>query len=243
MPFALNSDLKNRNRLARIIAGTRLFGDRPWSELLAEKVGSSDCAWNMLAVSPELHLWWARGRCAVKCLGITHTATPYTPGININNNNNQHVLTLEFHWMPKQSQLPRNRKICVDQDGGGGGEEGGPKMFQEITSAIGDLDRFGHTCKFSTLSGTGVHTFSPLPVVSGQIFHVRHSTKEDAQNMKDMIDLQWYLILVNTFAGSADSPEEDMGGDDDMDRDEKKSDCDYEMVEIEDEMESESAMS
>jgi len=39
MPFALNSDLKNRNRLARIIAGTRLFGDRPWSELLAEKLG------------------------------------------------------------------------------------------------------------------------------------------------------------------------------------------------------------
>ncbi|KAK0612091.1 hypothetical protein B0T14DRAFT_595599 [Immersiella caudata] len=119
MPFSFNSNLQNRRRLGTLIDATQLFGDRPWPELLTQKVRSSDFAWNMLAVSPQLHVWWAQGRWAVKCLGITPV-------------NNQHVLTLEFHWMPQRSQLPRGREIDLDKDKG-------EQMLKELTRRLDPL--------------------------------------------------------------------------------------------------------
>ncbi|KAK0612092.1 hypothetical protein B0T14DRAFT_608047 [Immersiella caudata] len=59
---------------------------------------------------------------------------------------------------------------------------------------------------------------SHQPLRPGQIFEVRHSTNDDAEKMKDMVDLQWYLILACSLAGAADPPElEDDKSDDDFD--------------------------
>ncbi|KAK0707569.1 hypothetical protein B0H67DRAFT_316835 [Lasiosphaeris hirsuta] len=172
MPFSFNSNLQNRRRLGILISATRLFGDRPWSELLAEKVRSSDFAWNMLAVSPQLHFWWAQGRWAVKCLGITPV-------------NNQHVLTLEFHWMPQRSKLPRGREIDLDKDEG-------EQMLKGLTTWNGDPNVTSEDHGVIAISDARSHQ----PLLSGQIFEVRHSTNDDAEKMKDMVDLQWYLILA-----------------------------------------------
>jgi len=194
MPFSFNSNLQNRRRLGTLISATRLFGDRPWSELLAEKVRSSDFAWNMLAVSPQLHVWWAQGRWAVKCLGITPV-------------NNQHVLTLEFHWMPQRSQLPRGREIDLDKDEG-------EQMLKELTTWNGDPNVTSEDHGVIAISDARSHQ----PLLSGQIFELRHSTNDDAEKMKDMVDLQWYLILACSLAGAADPPElEDDESDDDFD--------------------------
>jgi len=195
MPFSFNSNLQNRRRLGTLIDATQLFGDRPWPELLTQKVRSSDFAWNMLAVSPQLHVWWAQGRWAVKCLGITPV-------------NNQHILTLEFHWMPQRSQLPQGREIDLDKDEG-------EQMLKELTTWNGDTN-------VTTSEDHGVIAISDArshqPLRSGQIFEVRHSTNDDAEKMKDMVDLQWYLILACSLAGAADPPElEDDESDDDFD--------------------------
>ncbi|KAK0655308.1 hypothetical protein B0T16DRAFT_451015 [Cercophora newfieldiana] len=194
MPFSFNSNLQNKRRLGVLISATSLFGNRPWVDLLAVKVRSSDFAWNMLAVSPQLHVWWAQGRWAVKCLGITPV-------------NNQHVLRLEFHWMPQRSQLPRGREIDLDKDEG-------EQMLKELTTWNGDPN--------VTLEDHGVIAISDArshqSLRSGQIFEVRHSTNDDAEKMKDMIDLQWYLILACNLAGAADPPElEDDESDEDFD--------------------------
>ncbi|KAI5861428.1 hypothetical protein GGS23DRAFT_606298 [Durotheca rogersii] len=45
----------NKNRLATLMPSARLFGDRLRVQLLSQKIGSSDCAWNMLAANRQLH--------------------------------------------------------------------------------------------------------------------------------------------------------------------------------------------
>lgn len=160
-----------------------LFGDRPWPELLAKKVSSSDYAWNMLAVSQELHTWWGMGLWAVKCLGVTPAGS-------------KHMVTLQFRWMPERSRLLRSREINLEK-----GE--GQKMLDELTTWHG----FEGTP--SSIGGpicaTDGNTHQPL--LSGQVFYVTLDSKEEADNMKDMVDLQWSLIVVASLAGAADPPE------------------------------------
>ncbi|RMZ86195.1 hypothetical protein DV737_g193, partial [Chaetothyriales sp. CBS 132003] len=56
------------------------------------------------------------------------------------------------------------------------------------------------------------------PLLSGQIFKVKLNSKEDAEKMKDMVDLQWAIIVISSMAGAADPAEfEDDNDDDDSD--------------------------
>ncbi len=170
-------------RLFGLAPALRLFGDRPWPRLLLTSRGATDYSWNMLAVSPQLHVWWGQGLWAVKCLGITPV-------------NNKHTLTLEFNWMPKRSALYRGRGIRLDK-----GE--GQKMLDELTTWNGDPSAALGTQGIVSMSDARSHQ----PLKSGQVFHVSHDTKQDAEDMRDMINLQWYLITASALAGAADPPE------------------------------------
>ncbi|RMZ90717.1 hypothetical protein DV736_g2043, partial [Chaetothyriales sp. CBS 134916] len=48
-----------------------------------------------------------------------------------------------------------------------------------------------------------------------QIFEIKLDSKDDAEKMKDMIDLQWALIVMASIAGAADPPELDDDDDND----------------------------
>ena len=157
-------------------------------------VGCSDCAWNMLAVNRQLHKWWSMGLWAVKCLGIT-SAGP------------QYIVRLQFHWMPKRSGLKRSREINLEK-----GE--GQKLLDELTTWHGDPN---------TQPGDGgivaaSHVKSHQPLLSGHVFQIKfdgEDSKADAEKMKDMVDVQWALIVTASIAGAADPPELDDDDDDD----------------------------
>jgi hypothetical protein len=87
-------------------------------------------------------------------------------------------------------------------------------MLNELTAWNGDP-----TLSFE---GRGVVAIcdprSLQPLRSGQTFEVRRNNKDDAEKMKDMVDLQWYLVLAWNLAGAEETPEEfENGSDDDFD--------------------------
>lgn len=50
-----------------------LFDEEVFSVLespLTESLGSSDKHWNMLSMSPQLHVWWSKAHLALKCLSV-----------------------------------------------------------------------------------------------------------------------------------------------------------------------------
>lgn len=164
-----------------------LFGNRPWARLLSHKVGSSDYAWNMLAVNRQLHVWWDMGFWAVKCLGIMPAGPHY-------------IVTLQFRWMPKRSRLPRSREINLEN-----GE--GQKMLDELTTWYGNPDSLSEDGGIVAASQVQSHQ----PLLSGHVFYVRLDSKEDAEKMKDMVDLQWSLIVVASLEKVKKTVEEGEG--------------------------------
>ncbi len=175
IPFAFNSNLVNLARTYALIPAMRLFVDAPWNTLVMG-VHVSDKVWNQLAVNRQLHKWWGMGLWAVQCLGITKAECHY-------------ILELQFQWMPKRSELRRSRRINLEK---GGGQE----MLDELTSWYGNP---------STQPGDATvvaahKSFRPL--LSGHVFEVKLDKKEDADNMKAMVDLQWALIKMAALAGA-----------------------------------------
>lgn len=193
--------MDNMNRIASLVPAMYLFGNRPWAALLSNQLGSSDWAWNMLAVNHQLHFWWGKGLWAVKCLGIISAG-------------HQHIVTLQFQWMLKRSPLPRSREINLEN-----GE--GQKMLDELTAWYGNPGtQPGDGRDNGIVAASHVKSFQPL--LSGQVFEVKLDSRDDAEKMKDMIDLQWALIVMSSMAGTADPPE--LSDDDD--------DSDYGAIEV-----------
>ena|ERR1700694_6035078 len=65
------------------------------------------------------------------------------------------------------------------------------------------------------------YAISNRPLLSGHTATIRHDTLEEAESMKDMIDMQWACIRLAAMSGAAgasDHPEygDDDGGDSDL---------------------------
>ncbi|KAF4443300.1 hypothetical protein FALBO_17270 [Fusarium albosuccineum] len=83
VPFAWNKTEFNRKKTERLIPALQLVVDMPDDvetthtlDTLHTGLGTSDNVSDMVALSPLLHYWWARGCFAFKYLGTI----PITPG-------------------------------------------------------------------------------------------------------------------------------------------------------------------
>ncbi|RMZ84366.1 hypothetical protein DV738_g588, partial [Chaetothyriales sp. CBS 135597] len=139
------------------------------------------------------------GFWAFKCLSITPLEM-------------QHVVTLQFQWMPKRSSLKRHRRISPKDDDV-------KAMLDTLTTWYGDP-----VTQVNDDDQTGIvaacHVKSCQPLLSGQNFEVKFDGKESKKNalkMKDMIDLQWALIVMASMAGAADPRELYSSNSDDSD--------------------------
>ncbi|KAK3361012.1 hypothetical protein B0T24DRAFT_599792 [Lasiosphaeria ovina] len=56
------------------------------------RVGVSDKLWNMISLSPHLHVWWRRAYFGFKFLGILPSEEE-----------DKSMIRVQFHWMPKSS--------------------------------------------------------------------------------------------------------------------------------------------
>jgi hypothetical protein len=75
-------------------------------------------------------------------------------------------------------------------------------MLDELTTWYGDPNT--QLKEGGVVAASAVRSHQPL--LSGHVFHVWLDTKEDAEKMKDMVDLQWNLIVIASLAGAADPP-------------------------------------
>ncbi|RMZ91434.1 hypothetical protein DV736_g1325, partial [Chaetothyriales sp. CBS 134916] len=93
------------------------------------------------------------------------------------------------------------------------------EILDSLTIWYGDLStRLEDGYENGIVAASHVKSYQPL--LSGQIFEVKFDgkdSKEDAEKMKDMVDLQWALIVMASIAGAADPPELDDSADDDSD--------------------------
>ncbi|KAK0623805.1 hypothetical protein B0T14DRAFT_602304 [Immersiella caudata] len=195
LPWCWNATEINNRRTTQLLLTMALFGKREWHRLLASAVGASDYAWNMIAVNSQLRTWWGKGYWGVKCMSIE----PVSGGP-------KYKVTLQFHWMPERSQLPRNRWISIELGDG-------QKMLDDLTTWNGNP---GDQLRDGGLVAA-CNPSSCQPLLSGHVSHVLLDEKKDAENMKDMLDLQWALIRVASLAGAAEVPDSPYDSDDDSD--------------------------
>ncbi|RMZ82814.1 hypothetical protein DV737_g1887, partial [Chaetothyriales sp. CBS 132003] len=93
------------------------------------------------------------------------------------------------------------------------------EMLDTLTIWYGDPSaQLEYGCENGIVAAS--HVKSHHQLLSGQIFEVHFDgkdSKEDAEKMKHMVDLQWALIVMASIAGAADPPELDDSDDDDSD--------------------------
>ncbi|EPE07153.1 hypothetical protein F503_07804 [Ophiostoma piceae UAMH 11346] len=192
--------------VARSIIGDRatlVTGSRP---------GTTDKAWNMLCLNPQLHRWWGEMRFGLKCLGVTPTPTGGA------------TVSIPFVWMPQQQSSPRGQSkawmrtdawrqlLCMDT---GEGEEWlaewrerarygtAPRPGSDDANAPGAAVPNSPNSHGGIVAAVDARTGRPLR--SGAMFSVPLSVLADAHNMKAMLDLQWACINIACMSAAAGS--------------------------------------
>lgn len=208
-PYAANSALTKFERLVDVRPVIGHWTKLP--TLLTDQLGSSDRAWNMISLSPQLHAWWSKGMCAFKCLEVRPAGQ------------NEAVLVLQFHWMPssKPSSASVGEQPWAQQIDLAAGE--GKAVVGEWQAARQQLN---DTEAATSNTVTAVNCQTGQPLRSGQTVEIRLPAA-DASNMQAMIDIQWACIQLATMSGAAGSPDFLVDSDDDEDDDE------YDMIRTE----------
>ncbi|KAK3360850.1 hypothetical protein B0T24DRAFT_540049 [Lasiosphaeria ovina] len=68
-------------------------------ECFTSRVGASDELWNMISLSPHLHVWWRRAYFGFKFLGILPS-----------DEEDKSLIRVQFHWMPKSIAWRRGQR-------------------------------------------------------------------------------------------------------------------------------------
>ncbi|KAL1855871.1 hypothetical protein VTK73DRAFT_8451 [Phialemonium thermophilum] len=175
-------------------------------QLLTEKPGSLDKAWNMVCLNAQLHRWWSKCYFGFRCLGIL------PPG---SDHDTLSTVKLQFCWVKSLS------KIAMEQAAGGGlavspntfdVERGDPTIDQAralVTSWREGLEAGAFPSQKCSARSSGAigapEPVSCLPTLSGRTVYIRLPT-EEAFQMKAMVDVQWACIQLATLSGAAEEP-------------------------------------
>ncbi|KAF4966723.1 hypothetical protein FZEAL_10624, partial [Fusarium zealandicum] len=152
-------------------------------------LGTSDKAWNMLAMTPTLHDWWGRGYFAFKWIGAKRIDSKTTD------------VELEFRWMPRSRDADAEREVIVQE------ELGSSKAFLAgLDHYYGpphelQCDENCQTCHNVNLQCIA-QPFTGHCIESGTIITVTRST-QDVPKFEAMIILQWALIRASAMSGAA----------------------------------------
>ncbi|CAM1505622.1 Fc.00g112590.m01.CDS01 [Cosmosporella sp. VM-42] len=201
VPFAWNSTASNLRRTSTLLATIAFaLGSVDDTEglmaVLDQQLGATDKAWNMLALSPMLHVWWGKGFFALKYLGAT-------PVVGCRE---QSGIELQFHWMPRSPDHDARREINLNN------------QRDDQKSLLRQLDHYygngaSPTCDANRCElcpqtdGVGAHEISTHRLIrSGSIISVRRDTAS-AQYFRVMIEIQWAIIRAAAMSGAAQAPD------------------------------------
>ncbi|KAL6878780.1 hypothetical protein J3F83DRAFT_723888 [Trichoderma novae-zelandiae] len=177
IPFALTASQDSLEILAsqRILSNALLDHDTAhWFKyFVGTTVGSSDKSWNMLSLTPTLHAWWGKALFGIKCLGI------------IPHDNQRSKVKLQFHWMPSHSRKP--------------GDIIAPP-YQDVIQGAAESRAIQERANIEIIADARRDSFRELE--SGQTFEVVVD-KEDAENMKMALDVQWAVMRIQAISGAA----------------------------------------
>ncbi|KAL7810145.1 hypothetical protein V8C26DRAFT_410542 [Trichoderma gracile] len=178
LPFALNASESNLDYVGTClpIASALLGSDTcTWfRKQVGTAVGSSDKSWNMLSLSPTLHTWWAKALFGIKCLGFTHY------------DDKPSEVKLQFHWMPSHSHKPRD---CITPP------------YQGFIQGLRESQAIGEPANAEIIAEARRDSLRELE--TGHTFEVLVDNKEDAENMKMALDVQWAVVRLQAISGAA----------------------------------------
>lgn len=137
----------------------------------------------MLSINPYLHSCWSKPDWAIECIGIL----PRQQGETL-----KHAVILVFHWMPHSSNSPY-QAINLESDATG---------CQGILDGLTETP-YGESRGPATEGYvTGIQHDSFRPIVSGQEFEVSLDTLEDAEKMRQMVNIQWACVRIAAMSGA-----------------------------------------
>ncbi|KAF5984731.1 hypothetical protein FCOIX_2458 [Fusarium coicis] len=95
LPFTFNDTLDNAKKTENFYHGVASIMGKEFFERLRgqladmNNLGTTDRAWNMICLNPQLHRWWSKAYFGLQCLGIEH------------DEHSMATLTIQFRWMPQ----------------------------------------------------------------------------------------------------------------------------------------------
>ncbi len=185
VPFALNSNDKNLHDTNRFLRILRLFAKQGemdhYKRVLGTELGSSDKAWNMLSISPELHRYWSSACWGLKSKGLTFREASA-----------KWTITLQFQWLLFPNRVDPEKIIDMDPDS----SDCQDWLLRLRTPGEGENpDLPGYVRAWS---GRSHH-----PLASGQQFDIILDTYNEAVEMERMIDIQWTCVTLAAMGGLA----------------------------------------
>ncbi|KJR86291.1 uncharacterized protein SPSK_02643 [Sporothrix schenckii 1099-18] len=206
VPFAFNSTTTNLRAYTTNFCCTMaaLFIDQEdalaGNGLVASGLGCSDKSWNMLCIDASLHAAWSRLQWAIECIGIE----PYSG----------------FHWMPlRRGDADPDKRVSLEP-----GTSDYRGMMDRMCIAVPESSEGHRPGSASQMPSTTMQQHDLQPPFSGQEFRVVHNTREDAEKMQRMVNIQWCCVRLAAMSGAA--------GPDDLDDDFSEFDHDREEYEI-----------
>jgi hypothetical protein len=192
LPFTFNDTLDNAKKTENVYHGVASIMGKEFFERLRgqladmSNLGTTDQAWNMICLNPQLHRWWSKAYFGLQCLGIEH------------DEDSMATLTIQFRWMP---QIRKRIYERVNVSGRG-------SHWSHVKKTIDIFHRKEDPAPTPQDQEQVVKAFlsSGLPVLSGHIIRLAF-TSEDGARCKEMLDLQWACIKMTALAGGAGDPE------------------------------------
>jgi len=186
IPFTWNDTVEHNDATGALhVGGTVLTGvnlaEEPNPACIAQTLGATHRAWNMLAIDKTVYRYLRDGYCALE----------YQEGKDEESDNDEVKVTLKFHWMPKLSArfgLPMN----IHQQPGNDWY-----MMRDQLKAFQDCPPHTHHGKVVTQKGEVLQ--------SGHIVNIT-MPKRDAPHFKKAIKVHWGCIKFTALCGAVGRP-------------------------------------
>ncbi len=185
VPFAFNSNDKNLYDTKRFLQIIRLFASQgemnEYNRLLSTELASSDAAWNMLSISPELHRYWSSACWGLKSMGLRPQQ-----------GSAKWAITLRFQWLLFPLKVDPMKVIDIDPDS---------NDYQGWLLRLRAPGEGQHPELPGYVKASSRHSHQPL--AAGQHFDVVLGNYNEAVEMERMINIQWACVTVAAMGGAA----------------------------------------
>ena len=206
-PFSANNNVDNFTNTQEVLSRSlgllspSLFSGL--TQLLApdtDELGSSDKAWNMIALSPELQSYWSKAYFGLKWIGADNPTS---------NDNDIATFKVEWHWLPRDAvgalerrlgKLKRTNHCSLPEI-----DLKSEKVVNLVCHALKEAWT-PPSSTFPELARTK-YASSSRPVETGHIISLRVK-RSDLDKTEILIKTQWLAVQMAALSGAGEIADE-----------------------------------